>query len=175
MQKIFLAFGLVGLGAMSASFAACSSSSGDDSTTVTDSGSDTSIPTDSGTPDTGVADSGQCATCSQLISQGLAAGSPCAASVPILSAALTCLCNTNPLAGTSGSGYCDGTQTDGGDAGDDSCSNICSSSTATTAVPTSACQACAADNCTAELTACAEDGLDAGTPTGDAGDGGDGG
>jgi hypothetical protein len=173
MRKIFLAFGVVGLGAMSASFAACSSSSGDDSSTVTDSGpADTSVPTDSGPVDSGPVDSGACATCSQLITGGIAAGSPCAASIPILSAALSCLCNSNPLSGSPGTGYCDGTQTDGGDAGDDSCSPICSTATASTAIPTAACQSCAADNCTTELQACIADGSDAGTPATDGGDGG---
>ncbi|MEO7111384.1 MAG: hypothetical protein ABI183_13180 [Polyangiaceae bacterium] len=167
MRKIFLAFGLVGLGAMSVSFAACSSSSGDDSAVGTDSGSDTSVATDTGTgTDTGTkTEAGAaCATCSQLLSQGLAAGSPCAASVPILSAALSCVCKTNPLTGASGEGVCD-EAADAGDAGPDggssACSDLCANA-ASGAVPTGACTTCAADNCSTEVANCEADAPDGG-------------
>jgi hypothetical protein len=165
MRKIFLAFGLVGLGAMSASFAACSSSSSDDSTSGTDSGTDTSVATDTGAPDGSTpVDAGACATCSQTLQFGLAAGSPCAASVPVLSALLSCVCSTNPLTAASGEGLCD--EADAGDAGDGggpsaACSDLCANA-ATGAVPTSACRGCAADNCSDEVAACAADGADAG-------------
>lgn len=169
MRKIFLAFGLVGLGAMSASFAACSSSSGDDSgVTGTDSGSDTSVATDTGTgTDTGTTtDSGACAVCSQTLQSGLAAGSPCATSIPVLSALLDCVCNPNPLTGASSAsgGLCD-EPADAGDAGDGgpsaACSDLCTNA-ATGAVPTADCRTCASDNCSAEVAACAADGVDGG-------------
>jgi hypothetical protein len=160
MRKIFLAFSLVGLGAMSASFAACSSSSGDDSTaTGTDSGSDTSVVTDTGTgTDTGPVDAGACATCAQILTVGLAAaGTPCTTSTPLLSAILSCACNTNPLAGA-GEGLCDVTP-DGGDAGPDggnpACADLCAAPTST--VPSTACQTCGADNCSSEIAACQAD------------------
>lgn len=163
MRKIFLAFGLVGLGALSASFAACSSSSGDDSSAATDSGTDTSVAADTGTPDTGTtADAGKCATCGELLAQGLAAGSPCAASVAPLSAALSCVCNTNPLTSLPGTGLCDVGPDGGADAGDGgngsnpACSDLCANA-ASGAVPTAACQTCAADNCSTELAACQAD------------------
>jgi hypothetical protein len=163
MRKIFLAFGLMGLGAMSASFAACSSSSTSDDSAVVDSGTqDTSIPTDSSVPDTGPVDAGACATCSQLLSQGLAAGTPCSSSTPVLSAVLSCVCATNPLTSAAGEGLCD--LADGGDAGDSgataACSDLCAAPTTT--VPSGACQTCAADNCSTELAACAADGADGG-------------
>ena len=164
MRKIFLLLGAVGLGAMGASFAACSSSStGDDTTTPTDSGTDVTVPTDSGPVDSGPVDAGACATCSQLLAHGLAAGTPCASAVGPLSAALSCVCLTNPLTSASGEGLCD--LADGGDAGDSgatgACSDLCANAAAG-AVPTGACITCATDNCSTEIAACAADGADGG-------------
>lgn len=166
MRKIFLAFGLVGLGAMSASFAACSSSSSsDDSAAGGDSGTDTSVATDTGAPDTSTTtDAGACAVCSATLQSGLAAGSPCATSIPILSALLSCVCTTNPLTGVAsdGGGLCDDTADAGADASTSAaCSDLCANA-ATGAVPTADCRTCAADNCSAEIAACAADGADGG-------------
>ena len=175
MRKMYFVFGAVASMALASGMVACSGD--DDDNTVTP-GTDSGTADTSTTPDTGIADTGTkpdtgtvaCATCSEILAKGLSsAGTPCDTALPLVLKLVDCTCNKDPLTmkATDG-GYCDN------DSGMGECGDLCTDPTHT--VPSSACQGCAADQCTAELAACAADGTDGGIPTNpDAGDGGDGG
>ncbi|MGH7285908.1 MAG: hypothetical protein ACRELY_30690, partial [Polyangiaceae bacterium] len=140
---------------------ACSSddSSTTDGGTTDAGGTDSIAPLDSGPKDSGKDANVACATCSQILSEGLsAAGTPCDESLPLVLALVDCTCAKDPItmAVNDGGGLCDI------DSGTGDCAALCAAPTTTS--PNGACVTCATDQCTAEFAACAEDGADASAP-----------
>ena len=174
MRKIFLLLGVVGISAMGASFAACSS---DDSTATpgVDSGTaDTYVPpTDSGPGNDGSippVDAGPCTHCAQLLEGKGTVSTACPASLALAFTAIKCACASS--AAGAGAGKCDIGSDAGYSDGGAPCAAYCPN--AATEVPNPTCQQCGIDKCSDSFVACVQDtdGTDAVDAGPDSGDGG---